>query len=450
MGSHAATPERIRATAAGGAEPLRLGGFNTEANLTATRRRAVSLDIPEAGPDGHQARTEILDMIKAAHKKEAPLPDYDELRRKYNGGQRLSSMLFGDFFESCMAEHERTGDIRKTTLMSYRSHYKEHLKEVLAQVRMDRLWVSALQKVFTRIDEKNAAILKARASEDPALLASVRGRKITGLATKQRIRATLSTVLSDAVRQEIISVNNAGAIKLDKVKRPKALGWTKQRVETFNAKFAERLAAVRAEKGSKKISAVRVWETLELRPSPVMVWTPIQLGAFLDVAAQHRLGEGFGRGLDGVAGSGYVSEQGCGVGLVPCELVPHRPCGSGVVSASGEVGGLDVVALPASGLGAGVPGESGVGPGVGKPIAQNIEGEGFAGTLQNGVQGSRASGCSEAGDSGGPIFTIQPDGYIVAKGILSGGASVLGLCRLNFTDIQDVRRAFGGDVMKRR
>ncbi len=289
---------------------LRLGGFNTEANLTAFYEKAGRLlDIPEAGPDGHQARMEILDMIKAAHKKEAPLPDYDELRRKYNGGQRLSSMLFGDFFESCMAEHERSGDIRKTTLRSYRSHYKEHLKEVLAHVRMDRLWVSVLQKVFTRIDEKNKEILESRASEDPAVRAWVRGKRVTGPATKQRIRATLSTVLSDAVRQEIISVNNAGAIKLDKVKRPKALVWTKQRLEAFNAKFAERLETVRAEKGGKKISAVRVWETLELRPSPVMVWTPVQLGAFLDVAAQHRLYALFHL----IAFRGLRRGEGCGV-----------------------------------------------------------------------------------------------------------------------------------------
>lgn len=41
--------------------------------------------------------------------------------------------------------------------------------------------------------------------------------------------------------------------------------------------------------GGKKVSAVRVWESAELRPSPVMVWTPAQRGAFLDTAAGHRL-----------------------------------------------------------------------------------------------------------------------------------------------------------------
>ncbi|GAA3813522.1 hypothetical protein GCM10022226_37810 [Sphaerisporangium flaviroseum] len=64
--------------------------------------------------------------------------------------------------------------------------------------------------------------------------------------------------------------------------------------------------------------------------------------------------------------------------------------------------------------------------------------------------GSRVGGCTEGGDSGGPIFTIESDGYVAAKGILSGGKGALGVCTVNFTDIQEVRRAFGGDVMKRR
>ncbi|MFD2348226.1 hypothetical protein ACFSTC_00740 [Nonomuraea ferruginea] len=85
--------------------------------------------------------------------------------------------------------------------------------------------------------------------------------------------------------------------------------WTKQRGETFVAEFAERLAAVKAEKGGKKISAVRVREALELPPSPVMVWTPVQLGAFLDVAAQHRLYSFFPL----IAFRGPRRGEGCGV-----------------------------------------------------------------------------------------------------------------------------------------
>ncbi|WP_165960060.1 tyrosine-type recombinase/integrase [Nonomuraea longispora] len=79
---------------------LRLGGFKTETDLIAFYEKAGRLlEVPEAGPEGHEARMEILDMIRAAHKKEAPLPDFNELRRRYNGGQQLGSMLFGWEFE---------------------------------------------------------------------------------------------------------------------------------------------------------------------------------------------------------------------------------------------------------------------------------------------------------------------------------------------------------------
>ncbi|MEV4896522.1 site-specific integrase [Nonomuraea sp. NPDC055795] len=50
-----------------------------------------------------------------------------------------------------------------------------------------------------------------------------------------------------------------------------------------------RLAVVRERLGGNKINAMRVWAAAALRPSPVMVWTPVQLGRFLDVAAEHRL-----------------------------------------------------------------------------------------------------------------------------------------------------------------
>ncbi|MGW2147185.1 site-specific integrase [Nonomuraea bangladeshensis] len=52
-----------------------------------------------------------------------------------------------------------------------------------------------------------------------------------------------------------------------------------------------------------------MWESRELRPSPVMVWTRAQLGAFLDVAAQHRLYALFHL----IAFRGLRRGEGCGV-----------------------------------------------------------------------------------------------------------------------------------------
>lgn len=84
------------------------------------------------------------------------------------------------------------------------------------------------------------------------------------------------------------------------------------------------------------------------------------------------------------------------------------------------------------------------------PIEEHDSDGNFVGTVRNGIEARRIGGCTEGGDSGGPVFTIEPDGYVIAKGITSGGKGWGPICSLNYSDIQDARRAFGGDVMKRR
>ncbi len=271
---------------------LRMGGFASESDLDDAYELAGKLlDIPDAGHEGHQARMEIRDLVMAAHAKKAPWPDEDELRRKYKAGQPLQSIRFGEYFTAWIERRRKAGDIRKTTLMGYESHYRVHLEEVLAQVRMDRLWVVTLEAVFVRIEEKNEAVRKVRASGDREARAAIKGQKITGAATKQRIRATLRTVLSDAQREGVIGSNPAKLVKLDPGKRPKALVWTKARTEAFMEAYNRRLEETRAAARGQAVSGLKVWRNTpsELRPSSVMVWTPRQLGAFLDHAAKHRL-----------------------------------------------------------------------------------------------------------------------------------------------------------------
>ncbi|WP_240778040.1 tyrosine-type recombinase/integrase [Nonomuraea basaltis] len=125
---------------------------------------------------------------------------------------------------------------------------------------------------------------------DPAeVRASVRGKRITGPATKQRIKATIRTVLADAKREHLMTFNAAALVALESAPRPKGVVWTKPRVEAFNEAFQARLAAVRTDPHLPSTSAVAVWGATDLRPSPVMVWTPAQLGAFLDHVAGDRL-----------------------------------------------------------------------------------------------------------------------------------------------------------------
>ncbi|MFI7709373.1 tyrosine-type recombinase/integrase [Nonomuraea sp. NPDC049480] len=233
---------------------------------------------------------EILAMIRAAHKKQAPLPDYEELRRKFKAGQPLQSITFGEYWDDWVERRRKLKDIRESTLLSYISHWQTHIREVLADVRMDRLFVPVVERVFTRIDEKNEALFTARDSTDLQVRASVRGKRPTGPVTKQRIRATIRTVLASAKREHVVTFNAAELVKLDAGKKAKGVVWTKARVEAFNVAYEKRLAAERAApvQSKKPLERFKVWLATP-RPSPVMVWTPIQLGTFLDYAATDRL-----------------------------------------------------------------------------------------------------------------------------------------------------------------
>jgi integrase len=57
----------------------------------------------------------------------------------------------------------------------------------------------------------------------------------------------------------------------------------------FWAQFRGRLAAASATAGAQRVDQLAIWRDMGMRPSPVMVWTPRDTGAFLDHAASHRL-----------------------------------------------------------------------------------------------------------------------------------------------------------------
>jgi hypothetical protein len=99
-------------------------------------------------------------------------------------------------------------------------------------------------------------------------------------ATRQWVRATLRSALSDAMRQGLVTVNVAALVKLPAGKRPKALVWTTERESRWRE-------AVAAHVNSGKSTT----EARELAPGPpaVMIWRPDQLGMFLDIATGDRL-----------------------------------------------------------------------------------------------------------------------------------------------------------------
>ncbi|MEV6154356.1 site-specific integrase [Nonomuraea sp. NPDC052129] len=89
---------------------------------------------------------------------------------------------------------------------------------------------------------------------------------------------------------DVVTFNAAELVKLDAGKKAKGVVWTRVRVKAFNVAYEKRLVAERAApvQPKKPLKRFKVWLATP-RPSPVMVRTPVQLGAFLDYAAADRL-----------------------------------------------------------------------------------------------------------------------------------------------------------------
>lgn len=75
---------------------------------------------------------------------------------------------------------------------------------------------------------------RARLAEERARLGEMKPfRKLTGAATRQRIRSTLRAALNAAIGRQLITFNPAEHVELESRMRPKALLWTEERVQRW-------------------------------------------------------------------------------------------------------------------------------------------------------------------------------------------------------------------------
>ncbi|GAB3849466.1 tyrosine-type recombinase/integrase [Micromonospora andamanensis] len=275
---------------------MKRGGYATQTEADSVRQQIeLLLAIPEAGVTGDQARQDILTAIGRAFTKKQPLPNYDETRRRFQSGQIINGdMLVGQGLDEWLTGRK----IAKGTRRSYAAHIRLYLKPHLGHLPIDRLRRVHISTMFDEIDADNEFIRAARVSGDPEQRRKVKGRRIVGAATKQRIRATLRAAINHWIREQMITINPARLVELESGKRPKALMWTDARVEAWKENRARRAAAM-LELGAARerhdVSAVHRLlveidhlDTTE-RPSPVMVWTAEQTGYFLDFIHNDRL-----------------------------------------------------------------------------------------------------------------------------------------------------------------
>lgn len=155
--------------------------------------------------------------------------------------------------------------VRRSTARSYQIHIERYLKPALGHLPLDRLRAGHISAMFDEIEAANSG--KARA---------------TGPVTRQRIFATLRAALNEAERQRKVQTNPCRHVQLASAPKARPLVWTAQRVADWQIEVeATRAAAVEA---GRPLATVRVPP-----PSPVMVWTAEQTGAFLDAVAEDRL-----------------------------------------------------------------------------------------------------------------------------------------------------------------
>ncbi|MFJ4829890.1 tyrosine-type recombinase/integrase [Streptomyces sp. NPDC088747] len=259
-------------------------GYTTvkDAQADLDRIRAI-LDLPGDDEDGQRR---VGDLLAELQTSRGDIPDPTEVSRKLGVGIPLDGKtLIGDWLDQVMTKKAT----RTTTNHGYDSHIRVHLKPAIGHLRLDRLSVGHVQDMFNAIDDRNDVTAAENAARREQVTRSKRGkpgapkaaeraqlaaereklagmppfRRITGPATKQAIRRTLRMALNKAIAAQLITFNAAQHVELATAARPKGLLWTDERVARWR------------ETGSK--------------PSPVMVWNPAQLGAFLDAAEGDRL-----------------------------------------------------------------------------------------------------------------------------------------------------------------
>jgi integrase len=245
-------PPRIDGTR----RPQRRGGFDSQTDAEAELGR-IREALAVADPNDANELARVGDLIEAALRTGQSVPSVEQTRRTLYLGRDLTTIpSTAEWLTEWLAARKTLED---TTARSYASHLNLYLLPHLGEVRLDKLRVGHIAAMFDAIAERNEMIAEHRASPDERKRHQVKGMHTIAPATMHRIRATLRAALNAAIRQRLLDTNPAQHVELPPAKRPKPLVWTDERVKRWKA-------------------------TGEI-PSPVMVWTPTQTGAFLDHAA---------------------------------------------------------------------------------------------------------------------------------------------------------------------
>lgn len=173
-------------------------------------------------------------------------------------------LTFGRYLDDWFAGKLR---LKPSTRTSYAHHIDLYFKPGLGHIRLADLRDTDFEDLYAAMRQIGRP---QTGKPSPMLARLLAARTNTKQArrplTPHRVRsvhATARSALNAAVRRRKIAHNPAIYVELERVRAPRALVWTDERVTE--------------------------WRRTGRRPSPVMVWTPVQTGAFLDAVADDRL-----------------------------------------------------------------------------------------------------------------------------------------------------------------
>jgi len=197
-----------------------------------------------------------------ATQREAQTALNDALARLERGTYvEVGRQTVGEYLDVWLAGK---GRLRASTVRSYREHLDLYLQPGLGHIRLTDLNEVDIERLYIAMRELGKPEATPSLLLDRLLSARNPVAKARPLspARIRRVHATLMSALGSAFKRKRIAHNPAMHVELASGRRPRAVVWTEDRVAA--------------------------WLRTGVRP-PVAVWTAAQAGAFLDVAAGHRL-----------------------------------------------------------------------------------------------------------------------------------------------------------------
>jgi len=214
-----------------GTRTLRRNGFDTQKAAEAALERVNDL-IKLAGGD-KRLEARIGDMVFAQSRRGGELPAVEDVRRRLGLRRDLAaSETTAEWLETWYAGKRAKRDSVKR---SYRMHLDTWLIPQLGEIPLDRLNTEHIAAMLDQIEAFNAEIRSAAAEDRaPVLPGDVRSRpRVTGPETQRRIVATLRNALNEAVRQRRITWNPCSGIELPEAAERDTLVWSPSQVGAF-------------------------------------------------------------------------------------------------------------------------------------------------------------------------------------------------------------------------